>query len=179
MKKCLAVLAVALLASAPAANAQSGYWWVGAAASMPTGDAADVLEAGYFGSVGVGINISSMTGISLNAEGLYGSHSAKIGSGSTSMTGFFGNVEWEYANDTKWMPYVFAGYGSLSMKPKGGSSDSNGAWQVGGGFGYRLKDNLNLWGDVRYMSIDTAGSATTLVPIAVGISMPWGNRAGM
>lgn len=179
MKKCLAVMAVALLASAPVANAQSGYWWVGAAASVPTGDAADALETGYFGTAGVGVNISAMKGVALQAEGIYGSHSAKVGSGSTSMTGFFGNVAWEYANDSKWLPYIFAGYGSMSMKPKGGSSDSNGAWQLGGGFAYKFRDNLNLWGDVRYMSIDTAVSATTLMPIAFGISMPWGNSGGM
>ena len=103
MKKCLAVMAVmavALLASAPAANAQSGYWWVGAAASMPTGDAADVLESGFFGTAGVGVNISAMKGVSLQAEGMFGSHSAKVGTGSTSLTGFFGNAEWEYANDS-------------------------------------------------------------------------------
>ena len=67
----------------------------------------------------------------------------------------------------------------MSMKPDGGTSDSNGAWQLGGGFAYKMKDNLNLWGDVRYMNIDTAGSAMTLMPITCGISMPWGTKGGM
>ncbi|MDA1081458.1 MAG: outer membrane beta-barrel protein [Gemmatimonadetes bacterium] len=165
------ILVVAVLFAVPAvARAQWGYGWLGAAASIPTGDAADALETGFLGIVGVGINVKSMKGVSVQGEGLFGSR----GDGSSTLAGFLGNLAYEWNAEAKLHPYVFAGVGVLVSKPKGGSSNSEGAYQAGGGFSYMAQPKLNIWADVRYLGSGSDATKMNLRAIAAGISMPFG-----
>lgn len=179
MRRCAAFLLVALLAVPATSKAQSGYWWVGAGAMVPTGDAADVVSTGWMGTAGLGLDISSVKGLSVQGEFLYGSNSVKsgIGTGNLTQTGFIANVEYAFSPDAEWNPYVYAGYGIVSSKASaGGSSDSNGAFNAAAGLSYKYSPKLNIWGEARYMSISTTGTSTNLIPITIGISMPFGTK---
>lgn len=174
MRKAMLLAAAVLFAMPTGAQAQWGYGWAGVALSIPTGDAGDAMEAGWLGTVGIGINVKSMTGLSVQGEGVYGSHSAKVGTGSTKLTGALANLAYEWNAESKLHPYVYAGGGVLSSDPSGASSSSDGAYQVGGGFSYMARPKLSIWADIRYLSSGSGTTKMTLMPIAVGISCPFG-----
>ena len=176
MRRFAALLVVALIATPNAARAQWGYGWVGGGLSIPTGDSGDALESGWLGTAGLGVSVTTMKGLSLQGEFNFGSHTAKVGNGSTTLTGFFGNVAYDWNEDAEWHPYAYAGVGSLSRKPTGGSSKSDGAFQLGAGFSYKARPKLNIWGDLRYVSSGSGTSKYTAMPITVGISCPLGGK---
>lgn len=176
MRRGMALLVGALLIAPAAASAQSGYWWVGAGGLVPSGDYANGVQTGWMGTAGVGFDISSVKGMSVQGEFFYGSNSVKSpGTGSVSQTGGFVNLEYEFNQDQAWHPYVYGGYGIISGKYSGGgSSSSKGAFDVAGGLSYKYSPKLNVWAEARYISVSTSPSNTTTIPITIGISMPFG-----
>lgn len=68
-------------------------------------------------------------------------------------------------------PYLLAG-GGVAHFSSYGTSDSmtKGQWNAGGGIGFGL-GNVKLFVESRYMHVSTPGTATSYVPIVLGISL--------
>ena len=170
-----AVLALVIVAHAGVGQAQqTGYIWAGGGMAVPTGDAGDALEAGGWGTFGAGWNLKSMKGLPLQGEVQMGSNSAKVGSGSTSYNAFFANASYTFNPERKVNASVGGGLGSLSSKPKGGSSSSDMAYQFWGGLGWNASAKWGLWGTVGYISAGDGASKMTLMPIGAGITFNLG-----
>jgi opacity protein-like surface antigen len=174
MKIRATLLALAFVAVSSAANAQSGYWWLGMGLNTPTGDAGDAWEAGLGGTAGIGWNLSSMKGWSVQIDGQMAKNNAKVGTGDVSLLGVFGNLAYDFNPGQKWNPLAYGGVGMMSMKATGASSQSEMSWQVGGGLSYMQSKNLMIWADIKYQNIMSDPKNTTFMPISLGISMPWG-----
>ncbi len=176
MRVRMTVAAIALLAVASVANAQSGYIWAGGGMSMPTGDAGDGMESGMMTTFGAGWMIKAVKGLSLQGEMHMGSWDAKVGTGSTSQTSFFANLGYDInPNDKKLFPWVSAGIGSMSAKPKGGSSSSEMAYQLNGGLTYMANQKWAIWAGTGYISSGSGSSKMTHVPLLAGISLLLGS----
>lgn len=152
----------------------SGYFWAGGGLSIPVGDAGDALKSGYLGSVGYGWIVPSMRAWSFQGEFLVGSNDYKIGTGSSSMTGFMVNVAYDIDAGDKSHPYVYAGIGSISSKPQGGTSKSNIAYQASAGYSWTINPDWSFWAEARYLSINTSGASTNMIPIVAGFSLQVG-----
>jgi hypothetical protein len=169
MRRNAIVIAVLLLAAPAMTRAQSSmYGWVGVGASIPVEDSKDAFKTGWLLNPGLGFNIKSKAGLSFTVEGLYGSSSAKVGTGSMKIYGALGGLNYEVSPDSKANMYFFAGGGVLGGKPEGGETDMNGAYQVGLGLTYQMNAKVSLFGDVRYLS-STGDSKITLMPVTFGL----------
>ncbi len=176
MRRITTLLALALLLVPSISRAQdpTGYVWAGGGLNMPSGDAANGLKSGFVGTVGYGWIVPSMRAWSFQAEGMFGSNDYKGASGSMSLTGFMVNVGYDFDQKADAHPYVYAGLGSLSSKPKGGSSKSNMAYQAAAGYSWKVNADWNFWAEARYLSINTSGSSTNFIPLVAGFSMAVG-----
>jgi len=170
-----AVLALGLAAGAVTAQAQpTGFLFAGGGLSNPTGKSGDALDSGMWMTLGGGWNIKSVKGLGISAEYQMGSNDAKVGSGSTSWSAFYGNLGYTFNPDDQLNWSGGFGLGSMSSKPKGGKSNSDMAWQVWFGPGYNINPQWTLWGNVGYISAGDGASKMTLMPIAVGLSLNLG-----
>lgn len=174
MKVRTAMFVAALLATssiAPEASAQGGRWWLGLGMSNPVGDAGDAFNSGLNGTAGIAWQTSPNW--SFQVEGLMGSAGGKGSNGDLSTLGLMGNVGFDVSSTQDLKPFVYGGLGFMSWKVGGGSSNSDFAWQVGGGLAWRQSANLNIWADLRYLSI-AADPSMNFLPLTLGISMPFG-----
>ncbi len=131
--------------------------------AMPMGDFGDGADMGITvgGSWTRGLN--DMFKLRINAD--YARFEASGGVDATfSQLGAMANL----VHDYKGGMYALAGLGFVNQTADiagfGSTSESDLAWNVGGGF------NVNKWFiEARYQSVMTDGSATTSLPIVFGI----------
>lgn len=168
-----AFLVVALSAVPALAQAQS-YVFLGGAASLPLSTTKDALKTGWLADVGVGKTLGQGGNLSINVEGLYGTSSYKVGSGSMTLYGAFVNLETDINQAAKLHPYVYVGGGMLTAKPEQGDSKSKGAYQAGAGLSYKLSAQWTLWSDVRYLGTASGDPKTTFLPISFGLTKSFG-----
>jgi opacity protein-like surface antigen len=81
------------------------------------------------------------------------------------------NLVFDIESESALDPYILGGLGyyNLKVNSTGGSADeSNLAFNVGAGFNFMM-GNANLFTEIRYLSIQTDGDATNMLPIVIGI----------
>lgn len=126
-------------------------------------------------TVGAGWMIKSVKGLSLQGELQLGSWDAKVGSGSTSQTSVFANLSYDInPNDKTFFPWIGAGIGSMSSKPKGGSSNSEMAYQLSAGLTYMANPTWAIWAGTSYIAAGSGNAKMTHMPLLAGISRVFG-----
>lgn len=170
----VAAFALLFVAFAAPANAQRGVW-LAAAGTPPIGDSKDALKTGWLLDFGYSHPLGASK-VSLQAGGLYGSNSAKVGDGSMTLFGGLINLIYGTGIKPKWSWYVYGGGGALSLKPDQGDSETKGAFHVGTGLSRELNAKHDLWFEARYLSSGSGNEKLTLMPITVGISHLLGPR---
>lgn len=168
----LAVMALCAVAVRPA-TAQNIRWGVGAGLLMPMGDYKDFDKLGFTG--GLGGTYTLPGGVGIRADVSYGTtkeksgvtpHSTKIIGGMASVVYAFG------AAGPK--PYIMGGLGLYNVKfDVSGTSASETKVSFGFGAGVSLPmgtGGSRLFAETRYTSVSTSGSATTFLPLVVGVS---------
>jgi OOP family OmpA-OmpF porin len=70
-----------------------------------------------------------------------------------SVKGYFYHLDalYHFRPEKKLVPYLAAGIGGLTLDPKTAGSDTNAAFNAGGGLKYFVSDTIALRGDIRYV----------------------------
>jgi len=160
------VLGAVLAAGVPAlASAQArGYVKLGGGVGMPMGDFGDHFDMGWIAQVAGGIG-SGMIGGRIN--GTYGQNGAKDVDGNVKIMGAMGDLVLSPSmGDGGVAPYFLGGAGFQSIK--NGESDTKFGWNVGAGVNLKL-GGLAVYLEGRYLSIQTEGESSTMIPITAGI----------
>lgn len=141
--------------------------------SVPTGDAGDVFDAGYL--VGGLLEFSRPASpLAFRAEVDYQRFSIKesvaVGNPSDArLISGVANVLYKFPGMMA-RPYVLGGVGLFNVGATTEGSDSSNEFGFNLGAGLELPlSGITVFGDVRYQSIQTEGSATNLIPIRVGL----------
>lgn len=190
MKKLLLALAIAML-SAGLASAQVSRpfnVYAGGGVSVPVGDLGDATKMGFHGMGGIGFKlmpvirglakveyhtmdldfVDSVGGsFKVTMFGVGAKVAPPMPASKIKLFGMAGVGIASYKFDTD----EAVDLGSLGTFSVGGSSDSKNDmyFEIGGGVEIPAAQNMNLFAMVRFVSIATEGSSTTLVPITVGL----------
>ena len=168
------------LALAVPAQAQArGYVGLGGGLSIPMGDFGDNYKMGWLGQVVAGITgPNGMLGGRI--DGMYIRHSLDgTVDGSTAMLGANGDLVVSPGSaDAKIRPYLLGGIGFFNVKSEVGTQEGEGvtkfAYNLGAGLRFGGSGRMSFFVEGRYLSIQTEGSSTGLIPIAVGVR--WGGN---
>ena len=166
--------AAALVLTAGAAHAQRPQVGIGAGATIPVGDLADVESAGWHGLVTMGYR-PAMSPVGFRLDGMYhdlnGEQAALPDFRAIAVTG---NVVLE-APGMAVRPYLIAGAGLYNTKVQGFDSKNNLGLNGGAGLKFRLV-GFDTFIEARYhTAIDALGpgdneSSASFVPITFGVS---------
>lgn len=184
MKRLIAGLAAAgvVAVSAVPASAQArGYVGLGGGISIPTGNAGDVYKMGWLGQLIAGITAPSGR-FGGRIDGTYIRHSVdEVDDASTTLLGANGDLVFSPGSaDSKFRPYLLGGVGFFNVKSEVGSvegdSETEFAYNFGAGFRFGGGSNsrMSFFVEGRYISIQTEGNSTGLIPISIGIR--WGGN---
>lgn len=163
----LAVAAL-LVAVSTTADAQSRF---GATAgiALPTGDLGDIADLGFHAGAQFQMPLGEKLGLRFNGD--FGRYGLSDVDGDVTMLGGVANLVYNIETGTGLMPYVFGGLGFYNTKIESGGfsvDESDLAFNVGAGYTFKL-GNLNMFTEVRYLSIQADGDAITTLPIVLGI----------
>jgi opacity protein-like surface antigen len=171
------MLSLALVA--PAQAQARGYVGFGGGLSIPTGDFGENYKMGWLGQVIAGITgPNGMLGGRI--DGMYIRHSLDAATeGSIAMLGANGDLVVSPGNaDAKIRPYLLGGIGFFNVKPELGStelpSDTKFAFNLGAGLRFGGGGRMSFFVEGRYLSIQTEGNSTGMIPIAIGVR--WGGN---
>jgi len=168
------------LALAVPAQAQArGYVGLGGGLSIPMGDFGDNYKMGWLGQV-----VARITGpngmLGGRIDGMYLRHSHDVTDGrSVQLLGANGDLVVSPGSaDAKIRPYLLGGIGFFNVKEDLGStelpSDTKFAFNLGAGLRFGGSGRMSFFVEGRYLSIQTEGSSTGMIPIAVGVR--WGGN---
>ena len=160
---------VALIVGAGRLSAQRIM--VGGGLLMPMGDYKTVDKMGFIGQAGVGFPAGPI-GIRIEAD--YGQTSHKNGAdGNSKIIGGMGAAVYHFKTPAGVKPYVLGGVGMYNVKvtvPSLSIDQSETKFAFGVGAGLEMKmTSMSLYLEAKYMNIATSGSATTFIPITVGL----------
>jgi opacity protein-like surface antigen len=161
-------IAALLVAVSATADAQSRF---GATAgiALPTGDFGDGADLGFHAGAQYQMPLGEKLGLRFNAD--FGRYGLQDIDGNVTLLGGVANLVYNINTGTGLMPYVFGGLGYYNTKVEVGgfsADESDLAFNVGAGYTFKL-GNLNMFTEVRYLSIQTDGDALTTLPIVIGI----------
>ena len=179
-RKMLAVAAFALMAPVAMAQAQLKFG-IGAGASVPSGDFADVAETGYHFLVTAGIK-PPLAPVGFRVDGMFNQFNYKdLGFGTagehTNLMGVNANAILSMPGAVVLSPYAIGGVGmyrSSSSIPNSGTSNDLGA-NIGAGISFGLA-GFGAFAEIRLHNIfvdDGSGGTTSqrFIPITFGITM--------
>lgn len=179
MKKLL--LSLAVVAMGFAASAQISVGAMGGVA-LPMGDMKDVakMKMGFGGGVAgaYALNENMSAGLSI---GFY-SFTSEVSSDFTlTALPILGNFTYYLMTDG-FKPFLTADVGLGMMTAKSSffgvsteTKENAFGYGIGAGAAYGISDQLDVFGSVKYSSYATTGSATTWIPITVGVMYKLGN----
>lgn len=143
---------------------------VGGGLLMPMGDYKTADKMGFIGQAGVGFPAGPV-GIRIEADYGQTSHKAPV-DGNTKIIGGMGAVVYHFKTPASVTPYVLGGVGMYNVKidVTGSGSASETKFGFGAGAGIEMKMTaMSLYLEAKYMNVATSGSATTFIPITVGL----------
>ncbi len=159
---------VALIAGAGKLSAQRIM--VGGGLLMPMGDYKTADKMGFIGQAGIGFPAGPI-GIRIEADYGQTSHKAPA-DGNTKIIGGMGAAVYHFKTPASVTPYVLGGVGMYNVKVDvtgvGSASETKFAFGVGAGLEMKMT-SMSLYLEAKYMNIATSGSATTFIPITVGL----------
>lgn len=180
MKKRLISFAMATLllagASQSAAAQARGYVGFGAGLSLPMGDFKDCCKLGWLGQVVAGITGSSGM-IGGRIDGMYAANKIK-GASSTYSAGtvklFGANADIVLTpgkRPAKVHPYFLGGVGFYNAKSSG-DGVTKFAFNLGAGLQFHTGNQMSVFTEARFISIQTDPGKTNFIPISIGLR--WG-----
>jgi opacity protein-like surface antigen len=166
-----AALVLVSLAGASTAQAQArASFFLGGGATIPLGDAADVLSTGWNGVGGVVFSLPGLPfGVRVDGLYTYNSRDEALGEGKATVLSANADAVFAFgAPAAPIKPYIMAGIGlaSSSGEVNGVDLDSQTdiAFNGGGGINFAMS-SLSLFLEARYFNIDSE----SLIPISVGV----------
>jgi hypothetical protein len=186
MRKCVVVFvaALAVLSFTLPSQASAQSVFLGAGATIPTGDYKDIDEAktGWMVEGGFGFPLGG-GGLYGFVEGLYGSNKHEHEGDKTNLLGGFGGIEYVFAEEGEAGLFVFGEVGFLRHSYKSEehseseSSDSGIAFGGGAGYSIPFGESMNGWILGRYLMGKTGeDSDTSFIGIMAGVSIPIGGE---
>jgi len=180
VRKCAVVCSVLLLAGTlilpGRASAQSVF--LGAGATVPTGDFGDYAKTGFLGIGGVTFPIGP-EGLALLGEGYFGQNSHELEGDKTNVYGAMGGLVYDVSPEGEAGPYLFGQIGLMVHKyssdedPELDDSETGLGFGAGAGYGFPL-GGVNAWVEGRYMQGQFDYGDTGFFGIMAGISIPLG-----
>lgn len=170
MRKLFGCALVLLAGVALPAQAQVRFG-VGGGLLMPMGDYGTADKMGFVAGAGVIIPVGTAP-VGVRVEGSYSQTSHDGVSGKSKIMGGMASLIYSFTGAGSVTPYVLAGIGYYNVKvdvPGFSADESKVGFGGGGGIRFPM-GSASLFAEARYMNISTTGSATTFVPIVVGVS---------
>ena len=167
----LAASAALLLVVTASANAQmesSSRFGLSAGVALPMGDFGDVAGLGIH--VGGHLQMPLGEKLKLRLNGDFGTYGGDVtGLDNITLLGGVANLLMPITTTSALKPYLLGGLGFYQWTVNGtggGSADqSDLAFNVGAGYDW----GKNFFTEIRFLSIQSAGSATNTLPITVGL----------
>lgn len=169
------VLALLSLAGVAGLSAQQIRYGIGGGVLMPMSDYKDADKLGWLAGADATYWLAGAP-VGIRIEGDYSqtSHKNNVG-GHTSFIG--GMAELVYAFGTKASqvrPYLLGGVGYFHAKVDvtgfGSATENKVGFGVGGGVALKVgTGSTRLFGEARYQSVQTSGTALKMIPIRVGL----------
>lgn len=176
MRRITGLVATALLfggaAATPAAAQARGYVGFGAGLAIPTGHFQDCCKTGPLGQVVAGITGASGV-LGGRIDGMY-IRNGVSGTGTGHVTHIGVNADIVFTpgkRPAKLHPYLLGGLGFFNSK-LGNFSETKFAFNLGAGMQVHLGGRMDLFAEGRYLSVQTEGGSTNMVPITLGLR--WG-----
>jgi opacity protein-like surface antigen len=160
---------VAGFPSSAAAQAR-GYLLLGGGLSIPVGDYKDTgAKTGWLGQIAGGVT-SGVIGGRIN--GTFMRNGFDTSSEHFRILGAMADVTISPKMTGKVAPYLLAGIGVQNGKSTttGAESDTKFAWNAGAGLGLSA-GSVGLFLEARFLSVNTPGNKTNLIPISAGIKL--------
>jgi len=154
------------------------YFQIAGGASMPTSDFKNGFDRGWNATGSVGFHpFTSPIGIRFDAAyDRFGVKNALAG-GDDNVSVWSGLADLTLRIPRMWAvsPYLIGGggfshFGEYNNGVATSNSQTKGQWNAGGGIGFGL-GNVKLFVESRYMHVATPNTATSFVPVIVGISL--------
>lgn len=173
MRKLIGVAVVGvLLATAPGVAAQAPSFWLGAGVTMPQGNYGDVGSTGWHGMGGVSFGLGTgALGVRVDAQYHRTGLEDVLGDGNTSLLGGMASLMYTFKTAGAVKPYLLggAGYFKADVEISGfGSADESDLGFGGGGGVQFMLGSLNLFAELRYITVGGNVEADFL-PITAGL----------
>ncbi len=165
--------AVVSAAGAARLQAQSAQLGLGGGVLVPTGDYASADKTGWHGLGQLEVSLPASPA-SIRIDAMYGqtSHKSTLG-GTTKLFGSTADLVW-HAGLPKAPArfYLLGGLGFYNVKVDvpgfGSTSQSKVAFDLGAGVSAGM-GGATFFGEARFISVSTTGSATSFIPLSVGL----------
>lgn len=157
-------------ALAATANAQASssptHFNIAAGLTLPTGNFADGVDAGYHLTGGIGLKDRSSP-LGFRGEVSYNGLSGKNGGANFHITGFTANATYDLGSSGAGAStlYAIGGLGFYNTGA-GGGSETDFGWNVGGGFRWPLS-GFSAYLEARFHSVSTVEAH--FIPISFGL----------
>lgn len=167
-----AATALVVLVSSTATAQDATRFGLKAGISLPMGDFGDAVGLGIHAGGHWNLPIGNKLGLRLDAD--YGRYSGEDGTtvDNVSVLGGIANLVYNMEPMGAMKPYFFGGLGfyNWTVNGTGGGSfdESDLAFNVGVGYDFKL-GNANLFTELRFLSIQSEGDATNMLPIVIGL----------
>ncbi len=169
-----ATVLVAAVSSAAEAQASSAQrFGINAGVALPMGDFGDGAGLGIHAGAHLEMPLGTTLKLRFNLDyGRYGGEDGTIVDNVT-LLGGVANIIVPITTSSALKPYILGGIGYYNGKvefndgtPSGDSSEL--AFNFGAGYDFKM-GNSNLFTEIRFLSIQTEGSATNTLPIVIGL----------
>lgn len=160
------VLVAAVSSAAEAQMSSSPRFGIKAGVALPMGDFADFAGLGIHAGAHLGIPLGTGNW-GLRFDGDYGTYGGENGADDTSLLGGLANVMLNINTESGLKPYIFGGIGYYHYDT-GAFDDNDIAFNVGAGYNFGM-GNMNMFTELRFLSIQTEGDALNTLPIVIGL----------
>ncbi len=167
----LAAAALALVVGASSVQAQTLVVGAGGGAVIPSGKASDVVKTGWHGAGVLWYILPSNIGF--RGDFVYAQLKVKGTSENFKLTSGIANVSYMFKGSKNLTPYVIGSVGYFNTKVLNVSNSDVG---FGGGAGVLISTGgkLKIALEGRYISIQTSGSKTNIIPVTAVFAIPIG-----
>jgi opacity protein-like surface antigen len=167
-----ASLVLALTSSVAAAQMAEPRFGVKAGIALPTGDFGDVAGLGLH--LGGHFSLPLQNAFSLRLDAEYATYGGEDNTGldNVSLFGGMANLVYRMQTQSELKPYFLGGVGMYNARFEatggGSASEADFAFNVGVGYDFKLGGS-QLFTELRYLSVQTDGGATGMMPIVLGL----------
>ncbi len=176
---------VGVLATAQVGHAQGAEFSLGAGASIPLSNFADVAKTGYHGLVGISFAPSSFPlGIQIDGQYHRLKQEAVVGNRTNQIIMGTGNLIYKFktSEDSKFRPYLIAGAGIYNFKlvsgndvagpGVGNTGNTTTDFGLNGGAGFDFKvGSIGAFVEGRFHDVFSNGPNVKFIPITAGIRL--------